>query len=131
MVGLSGSAGAAPAPTPAQAQKMLAQLNREATKLGQQYAEVVQRLVLANQRLKFLNKQTGFYRATFDTMRRKVARLAVVAYEQGDVGLAARAAHLGLAAAHTQQGVDPERAGRRRHRPDRPVPERHPAAAER
>ncbi len=85
VVGLSGSAGAAPAPTPAQARKMLAQLNREATKLGRQYAGVVQQLVFANQRLKFLNKQTAFYRATFDAMRKKVAKLAAAAYEQGGV----------------------------------------------
>lgn len=83
VVGLSGSAGASPPPTAAQAQKMLAQLNAKATKLGQQYAEVIQRLTLANQRLKFLNKQTGVYRTTFDAMRIQVARLAVVAYEQG------------------------------------------------
>ncbi len=82
VVGLSGSAGASPPPTAAQAQKMLAQLNAKATKLGQQYAEVIQRLTLANQRLKFLNKQTEFYRATFDAIRKQVAKLAVVAYEQ-------------------------------------------------
>ena len=83
VVGLSGSAGAAPPPTPAQAQKMLAQLNAEATKLGQQYADVIQQLALANQRLKFLNKLAGSYRATFDAMRKQVARLAAIAYEQG------------------------------------------------
>ena len=87
VVGLSGSAGAAPAPTPAQAQKMLAQLNREATKLGHQYAKVIQKLVFANQRLKFLEKQTGVYRTAFDAMRKQVARLAAVAYEQGGVDL--------------------------------------------
>jgi murein DD-endopeptidase MepM/ murein hydrolase activator NlpD len=82
VLGLSGSAGAAPSPTPAQAQKMLAELNARATKLGQQYAVVIQRLTAANQRLKFLNKQTDFYRANFDAMRKQVAKLAVVAYEQ-------------------------------------------------
>jgi murein DD-endopeptidase MepM/ murein hydrolase activator NlpD len=85
MVGLSGSAGAAPAPTPAQAHKMLVQLNREATKLGKQYAEVIQRLVFANQQMNYLKKQTAFYRATFNGLRKKVAKLAVVAYEQGNV----------------------------------------------
>ena len=83
VVGLSGSAGAAPQPSPAQAQKMLARLNAEATKLGQQYAEVIQQLTLANQRLKFLYKLTGSYRDTFDAMRKQVAKLAAVAYEQG------------------------------------------------
>ncbi|MGN6791178.1 MAG: hypothetical protein ACTHJW_02180 [Streptosporangiaceae bacterium] len=87
VVGLSGSAGATPRPTPAQAQKMLAHLNREATKLGHQYARVVQQLVLADQRMEFLKKQTGYYRSIFDVMRRHVARLAAVAYEQGGVDL--------------------------------------------
>jgi murein DD-endopeptidase MepM/ murein hydrolase activator NlpD len=85
LVGLGGSAGAAPAPTPTQAHRMLIQLNREATKLGKQYSAVLQRLVFANQQLKYLQKQTAFYRATFDGLRKKVAKLAVVAYEQGNV----------------------------------------------
>jgi hypothetical protein len=85
VIGLGGSAGAAPSPTPAQAQKELAALNAKATKLGRQYADVVQRLALANQQLKFLKEQTGAYRATFDAMRKKVAKLAAVAYEQGAV----------------------------------------------
>jgi len=83
VVVLSGSAGAAPAPTPAQAQKMLAQLNNKATKLGQQYAEVIQRLTLADQRLKLISKQTGFYRTAYDSMRKQIAKLAAAAYEQG------------------------------------------------
>jgi murein DD-endopeptidase MepM/ murein hydrolase activator NlpD len=87
VVGISGPAGASPKPTPAQAQKMLAKLNREATKLGRQYADVIQRLVLANQRLKFLQKQVASYRTTFDSMREHVAKLAAVAYEQGGVDL--------------------------------------------
>jgi murein DD-endopeptidase MepM/ murein hydrolase activator NlpD len=87
VVGFSGQAGATPKPTPAQAQKMLAKLNREATKLGRQYADVVQRLVLANQRQKFLMHQTASYRARFDAMRRRVAKIAAVAYEQGGVDL--------------------------------------------
>ncbi len=84
VVGPSGSAGATPPPTAKQAQKMLVQLNAEATKLGQQYADVIQQLALANQRVKFLSKVAGSYRATFDAMREQVARLAAIAYEQGD-----------------------------------------------
>ena len=87
VAGVSGPAGATQQPTPKQAQKILAKLNREAKKLGRQYAEVVQQLVLANQRLKFLKKQTAVYRADFDAMRKQVAKLAAVAYEQGGVDL--------------------------------------------
>ena len=82
-VGLGGTAGATPPPTPAQAQKILVQLNKDATKLGTQYAQVVQRLVLAHQWLKDLNRQTAAYRATVEVMRKRVAKLAVAAYEQG------------------------------------------------
>ncbi len=81
--GFSGPAGAAPRPTPTQAKKMLARLNKEATKLGQQYAKVVQQLVFADQRMKFLKKQAAYYRAPVDAMRTQIARLAAVAYEQG------------------------------------------------
>lgn len=87
VAGFSGPAGAAPKPTHAQAQKMVAKLNREATKLGRQYADVVQQLVLANQRQKFLMHQTASYRAAFDAMRKQVAKIAAVAYEQGGVDL--------------------------------------------
>lgn len=85
VVGLSGPAGAAPPPTPAQAQQQLVDLNARATKLGQQYADVLQQLALANQHLEFLKAQAAAYRATFDTLRRQVARLATAAYEQGAV----------------------------------------------
>src|ERR1700730_1228119 len=85
-VDLSGPAGAAPPPTAAQAQTMLAQLNEEATKLGRQYAQLVQQLVFTNQSLKILNKQTAVYRATVDAMRRQYAKLAVAAYVQGSMG---------------------------------------------
>src|SRR5215475_10615559 len=83
----SGPAGATSKPTPAQAKKILAKLNHEATKLGRQYADVLQRLVLANQRQKFLKTQTASYRARFDAMRKHVAQIAAVAYEQGGLDL--------------------------------------------
>jgi murein DD-endopeptidase MepM/ murein hydrolase activator NlpD len=82
-VGVSPPARAASPPTAAQAQKILAQLNKEATKLGQQYAEVVQQLVFSREWLKLFNRQIVVYRGTVDAMRRQVAKLAVVAYEEG------------------------------------------------
>lgn len=85
-VGFSGPAGATPPPTPAQAQKLLVQLNNEATKLGQQYAAVAQQLVFANQWLRTIDKQAAVYRGTANAMRRQVAKLAVAAYEQGGMG---------------------------------------------
>jgi murein DD-endopeptidase MepM/ murein hydrolase activator NlpD len=76
-------AGATAPPTAGQADKMLAQLNADATKLGQQYAKVEQQLVSADQWLIVLGRQTAIYRATAAAMRRQVAKLAVAAYEQG------------------------------------------------
>jgi murein DD-endopeptidase MepM/ murein hydrolase activator NlpD len=84
-VSLSGQAGATSPPTAAQAQKLLAQLNKDATELGHQYAAVAQQLVFANGWLKTISKQAAVYRATVGAMRRRVAKLAVVAYEQGDL----------------------------------------------
>jgi murein DD-endopeptidase MepM/ murein hydrolase activator NlpD len=81
--GLSGPAGATPPPTAAQAQKLLAQLNEEAARLGQQYAKVVQQVVFQDQWLQVLHKQTAVYSTAVDAMRKKVAELAVAAYEQG------------------------------------------------
>jgi murein DD-endopeptidase MepM/ murein hydrolase activator NlpD len=82
-VGLGGPARANPPPTPAQAEKMLAQINRQATRLGQQYANVVQQLVFADQWLKLRKKQAAVDRATVEAIRKKVAKLVVAAYEQG------------------------------------------------
>jgi murein DD-endopeptidase MepM/ murein hydrolase activator NlpD len=84
-VALSGLAHAAPPPTPAQAQKMLAEINKQATKLGLQYADVVQQIVYADEWLKLRNKQTEIYNATVDGMRKQIAKLAVAAYEQGGI----------------------------------------------
>jgi hypothetical protein len=83
VAGVSGSAGAAPRSTPAQIQKELAQINAKATKLGKKFSAVVQQLALANRQLDSLKDQAGGYRATFEAMRKQIARLAAVAYEQG------------------------------------------------
>jgi cell wall-associated NlpC family hydrolase len=82
VVGIGGSAGAAPQPTIAEVQKRLAQIESKSGKLGQQYDQVLQQFSLANQRLKVLNKETARYRGTFLTMRAEISKLAAVAYEQ-------------------------------------------------
>ncbi|HUJ06209.1 MAG TPA: C40 family peptidase [Streptosporangiaceae bacterium] len=85
VVGIGGSAAAAPMPTVAQVQQRLAKLEAKASKLGQQYDQVLQELSLANQRLSLLNRETARFRGTFDSMRQQIGRLAAVAYEQGGV----------------------------------------------
>ncbi len=85
VVGIGGSAGAAPMPSVAQVKAKLAKLEARAGQLGQQYDQVAQQLKLATQRLDVLNKETARYRGTFDAMRAQIGKLAAVAYEQGGV----------------------------------------------
>jgi peptidoglycan DL-endopeptidase CwlO len=85
VIGIGGSAGAAPQPTIAQVQKKLAAIESKASKLGQQYDQVLSQLALANQRFTVLNKETARYRSTFYSMRQQIGKLAAVAYEQGGV----------------------------------------------
>jgi cell wall-associated NlpC family hydrolase len=85
LLGVSGSAAAFPQPTIAQVQHRLAELNSRASRLGQQYDEVLQELTVANQRLKLLTKETAGYRASFDGLRAEIGRIAAVDYEQGGV----------------------------------------------
>jgi peptidoglycan DL-endopeptidase CwlO len=83
LVSVGGPAGAFPQPTIAQVQHKLAELNKRAAKLGQDYDQVQQQLALASQRLKLLNSETVRFRAAFDGMRAQIGRIAAVAYEQG------------------------------------------------
>lgn len=83
MVAAAGSARAVPQPTIAQVQAKLAKLNAQASRLGQQYDQVLAQQAQANQRLKLLNKETSGYRRTFDATREQIGRIAAVAYEQG------------------------------------------------
>jgi cell wall-associated NlpC family hydrolase len=85
LISMGGTAVAVPQPTIAEVQHEIASLNAKASVLGQQYDEVLQNLSLANQRLSLLNRETKRYRATFDTMRAQIDRIAAVAFEQGAV----------------------------------------------
>ena len=86
LLSISGAAATAvPQPTVAQVEHELTVINNKAARLGQAYDEVVQQLSLANQRLSLLNRETKRYRATFDSMRKQIDRIAAVAYEQGDI----------------------------------------------
>jgi cell wall-associated NlpC family hydrolase len=85
LLSVSGSAAAVPQPTIAQVQHRLAELNTTASRLGQQYDEVLSELTVASQRLKLLTKETAGYRASFVALRAQIGRIAAVDYEQGGV----------------------------------------------
>jgi len=85
LFGSGAPAGAIPQTSPAEVQHELGVLNAKLSTLGNQYDEVLQELSLANERLSLLNRETKRYRATFDSMRLEVDRIAIVAYEQGGI----------------------------------------------
>ena len=84
LVGMAGSATAAPTPTLSQVQANLTKLQSQLDKLSQQYDLVQQQLAATNQRLAVINKQEAAYSATFNTMRQEVGEIAIAAYEGGN-----------------------------------------------
>jgi peptidoglycan DL-endopeptidase CwlO len=85
LVSAGGSAGAAPQPTVAQVQAKLSRLNTQAEKLDQRYNQVQQERASANQRLKLVNREASRYQARFKSMRSEIARIAALAYENGNM----------------------------------------------
>lgn len=84
LMGVAGSATAAPAPTLAQVKANLSKLQAQLDKLSQQYDQVQEQLSVTNQRLAVINKQETAYAASFNTMRQQVGQLAITAYEDGN-----------------------------------------------
>ena len=84
LIGVAGSATAAPTPTLSQVQANLSRLQSQLDKLSQHYDQVQLQLSATNQRLAVINKQEAAYAASFATMRQEVGRLAITAYEDGN-----------------------------------------------
>ena len=82
---VSGSAAGAPKPTVAQVQKKITQLKSRFNQLGQQYDQVQQQLASTNQRLKLVEQQLKVYKGRFSSLQSEVARIAINAYETGNV----------------------------------------------
>jgi peptidoglycan DL-endopeptidase CwlO len=85
LLGISGSAGAAPMPTIAQVQHRLSQLESKVERLDQQFDQVNAELTATDQRLKLINSEVRTNSRHFDAMRREVERIAVTAYEDGNL----------------------------------------------
>jgi cell wall-associated NlpC family hydrolase len=84
LVGIAGSATAAPAPTLSQVQANLSKLQSQLDQLSQQYDQVQQQLQTTDQRLAVIDKQETAYSASFDAMRKEVGQIALAAYEDGN-----------------------------------------------
>ena len=85
LIGVTASASAKPSPTLSQVQAKLAKLQSELRKLDQQYDQVRQQLATTDQRLALINKQAAAYGTRFATLRQQITRIAVTAYEDGNL----------------------------------------------
>ena len=85
LLGVTSSAGAAPAPSVSQVQARLKNLQTEMDKLDQQYVQVKQQWMTTKQHLQLLNREIAAESHKFAAMRQEIARIAVTAYEDGNV----------------------------------------------
>jgi cell wall-associated NlpC family hydrolase len=85
LVGVTASVGATPKPTLSQVQAKLKKLQTQLEKLDQQYDQVKQQLAGTNQRLALINKEVAAYGVKFTSMRQQIGRIAVTAYEDGNL----------------------------------------------
>jgi peptidoglycan DL-endopeptidase CwlO len=83
--GVTGSAGAAPAPSVSQVQARLKNLQTQVDKLDQQYDQVKQEWVTTKQRLQLINREIAADSRRFAAMRAEIERIAVTAYEDGNL----------------------------------------------
>ncbi|HTA07178.1 MAG TPA: hypothetical protein VK836_01610, partial [Streptosporangiaceae bacterium] len=85
LIGVTASASAAPAPTLSQVQAKLGRLQSQLEKLDQQFDQVQQELATTNQRLALVNAEMAADNARFAALRQQIGRIAVTAYEDGNL----------------------------------------------
>ncbi len=85
LIGVTASVNAAPAPTLSQVQAKLGRLQSQLEKLDQQFDQVQQQLATTNQRLALVNAEMAADNARFVALRQEIGRIAVTAYEDGNL----------------------------------------------
>jgi peptidoglycan DL-endopeptidase CwlO len=85
LMGVTASASAKPTPTLSQVQAKLSKLQSQLRTLDQQYDQVKQQLAATDQRLALINKEAAAYGARFASLREQIGRIAVTAYEDGNL----------------------------------------------
>lgn len=85
LLGVTSSAGAAPAPTVSQVQAKLRSLQTKTDQLDQQYGQVKQQWQATQQRLKLIDKEIAAESRRFAGLREEIARIAVADYESGNL----------------------------------------------
>ena len=84
LLGVTGSAGAAPAPTVSQVQAKLKSLQTQSDKLDQHYGQVKQEWVATRQRLTLLDKEIAADSLRFAGLQKAIDLIGVADYEGGN-----------------------------------------------
>jgi len=84
LLGVTGSAGAAPAPTVSQVQAKLKSLQTQSDKLDQQYGQVKQEWESTKQRLSLLDKEISADTVRFAGLQKAIDLIGVADYEGGN-----------------------------------------------
>jgi cell wall-associated NlpC family hydrolase len=85
VVGVTASAGATSKPTLNQVEAKLSKLQTQQDQLDQQYDQVQQQLQTTDQQLVLVDSNLARFSARFGSMRQSIARIAVTAYEDGNL----------------------------------------------
>jgi peptidoglycan DL-endopeptidase CwlO len=85
LLGVTGSAGAAPMPSISQVQAKLKRLQTQLDKLDQQYDQVKQQWLATRQRLQLIDREIAADSRRFAGLREEIERIAVTDYEDGNL----------------------------------------------
>jgi cell wall-associated NlpC family hydrolase len=85
LLGVTGSAGAAPMPSVSQVQAKLKRLQVQVDKLDQQYDQVKQQWLSTEQRLQLIDREIAADSKRFAGLRAEIGRIGITQYEDGNL----------------------------------------------
>jgi cell wall-associated NlpC family hydrolase len=85
LLGVTGSAGAAPMPSISQVQAKLKRLQTQVDKLGQQYDQVKQQWLTTKQRLQLIDREIAVDSRKFAGLQAEIGRIGITQYEDGNL----------------------------------------------
>jgi cell wall-associated NlpC family hydrolase len=85
LIGVTGSAGAAPMPSISQVQAKLTSLQKKTDQLDQQYGQVKQQWLATKQRLSLIDREIAADSVRFAGLRKEIGLIAVQDYEDGNL----------------------------------------------
>lgn len=85
LLGVTGSAGAAPMPSVSQVQAKLTRLQTQVDKLDQQYDQVKQQWLTTKQRLQLIDREIAVDSRKFAGLQAEIGRIGITQYEDGNL----------------------------------------------